>query len=356
MINHIDQAAPTRSGEEIDIARLEEYLAEYLPPTKCPLIVEQFPSGFSNLTYLLKWGDDEFVLRRPPIGNVVKSAHDMGREYRVLSQLCEVYSPAPKPLLFCEDEKILGDKFYVMERLQGVILRQSNTPQELKKSPTLVANLCKSFIENLALLHKIDYQAAGLEDLGHPEGYAERQVTGWVKRYAKAKTDNYFEIEKLGSWLVENIPVDSAPALIHNDYKYDNLVLDPDDLTNILGVLDWEMATIGNPLMDLGTTLAYWVEPADPPEEQALAFGPTAIDGSFSRAQLVEHYAHNADTELPAMIFYYCFGLFKLAVIVQQIYARYAAGKTKDPRFANLNKRVELLGKTGVRVIDTGEI
>lgn len=280
----------------------------------------------------------------------------MGREYRVLSQLCQVYSPAPKPLLFCEDEKIVGGQFYVMERLQGVILRQMNTPEELTKSPSLVAKLCESFIANLALLHKIDYQSVGLGDLGRPEGYVERQVTGWVKRYAKAKTDDYPEIEKMGRWLVENMPPDSSPSLIHNDYKYDNLVLDSDDLTNIIGVLDWEMTTIGNPLMDLGSTLAYWVEPDDPPEEQALAFGPTAIEGSFSRAQLVEHYAQCADIELPTIVFYYCFGLFKLAVIIQQIYARYTAGTTKDPRFAKLNKRVESLGKSGVRVIDTGKI
>ncbi len=356
MSTPLDQAAPVRQGEELDVARLEAYLTENLPGAGGPLVVEQFPRGFSNLTYLLKLGTDEFVLRRPPVGNVVKSAHDMGREFRVLSRLSKVYPPAPTPLLFCEDEQILGSPFYVMKRLRGIILRKSNTPDELTANPALVSKLCESFIDGLAALHRLDFQAAGLGDLGRPAGYVERQVTGWVKRYTQARTDDYAEIEQMGEWLTKNMPADSSSALIHNDYKYDNLVLDPGDLTNIVGILDWEMATIGNPLMDLGTVLAYWVEPTDSAEEQSLAFGPTMIAGSFSRKQLVDRYAQSAEIEVPSMVFYYCFGLFKLAVIVQQIYARYAAGKTHDPRFAHLNRRVESLGKTGMRVIETGEI
>ncbi len=351
-----DEPVPIRTGEELDVARLESYLIDRLPATNGPLVVEQFPSGFSNLTYLLRMGDQEFVLRRPPIGNAVKSAHDMGREYRVLSKLYLVYPPAPEPLLMCEDEQILGCHFYVMKRLRGVVLRKTNTPDELIATPGLVTTLCESFVDNLARLHQLDYQRAGLGDLGRPEGYVERQVNGWVGRYAKAKTDLNLAMENLGGWLSENLPAAIPPALIHNDYKYDNLVLDPNDLTNILGVLDWEMATLGNPLMDLGSTLAYWVEPNDPPEQHARAFGPTMLPGSLTRQQLAERYAQSADIELPDLVFYYAFGLFKLAVIVQQIYARFAAGKTQDQRFAQLNLMVESLGKTGLRVVETGKI
>jgi len=351
-----DQSVPVRPGEELDIARLEAYLLSHLSSVSGPLVVEQFPSGFSNLTYLLRLGDQELVLRRPPVGNVVKSAHDMGREYRVLSKLCRVYSPAPEPLLMCENEQILGYPFYVMQRLHGIILRKSNTPDELIATPGLVTTLCESFIDSLAQLHRLDYQAAGLENLGRPAGYVERQVTGWVGRYAKAKTDDYVEMESLGDWLAAHLPADTPASLIHNDYKYDNLVLDPRDLSHILGVLDWEMATIGDPLMDLGSTLAYWVEANDPPEEHARAFGPTMLPGSLTREQLAQRYAQSADIELPDMRFYYAFGLFKLSVIVQQIYARFAAGKTQDQRFAQLNTVVESLGKTGQRVVETGEI
>jgi len=351
-----DESKKVRPGEELDVARLEAYLVSRLPAVSGPLVVEQFPSGFSNLTYMLRLGDQEFVLRRPPVGNVVKSAHDMGREYRVLAKLCRVYPPAPEPLLMCEDEHIIGSQFYIMQRLRGVILRKSNTPSELIATPGLVTTLCESFIDNFARLHRIDYQAAGLGDLGRPTGYVERQVTGWVGRYAKAKTDEYAEMESLGDWLAENMPVDTPPALIHNDYKYDNLVLDPRDMSNIIGVLDWEMATIGNPLMDLGSTLAYWVEPDDPPAEHARAFGPTMLPGSLTRGQLAQRYAQSADIELPDMSFYYAFGLFKLSVIVQQIYARFAAGKTQDRRFAQLNAMVETLGKAGLRVVETGKI
>ncbi|MCA9230379.1 MAG: phosphotransferase family protein [Planctomycetales bacterium] len=352
----IDQPGAVRQGEQLDVAQLEPYLLAHLPSARGPLVVEQFPSGFSNLTYMLRLGDQELVLRRPPVGNVVKSAHDMSREYRVLSKLCRVYPAAPEPLLMCENEQILGCQFYVMKRLHGVILRKANTPQELIAAPGLVATLCESFIDSLAKLHRLDFQAAGLGELGRPTGYVHRQVTGWVGRYEKAKTSEYPEMESLGQWLADHQPADAPPALIHNDYKYDNLVLDPDDLTNIIGVLDWEMATIGDPLMDLGSTLAYWVEPDDPPAEHARAFGPTMLPGSLTRQQLTERYARSADIATPDMVFYYAFGLFKLAVIVQQIYTRYAAGKTQDKRFAQLNTMVESLGKTGLRVVETGKI
>lgn len=356
MTDPIDRAGPIRCGEELDVPRLERYLQQELCDESGTLSVEQFPSGFSNLTYLLRLGDRELVLRRPPFGNTVKSAHDMGREYGVLSKLSGVYPPSPKPLVYCDDPAIVGAEFYVMERRRGVVLRGADPPESLKSSPDLARQLCEAFIDNLAALHRLDYRAAGLGDLGRPEGYIERQVTGWTKRYQQARTDDVSQIEQLGEWLIAHQPPNGAAALIHNDYKYDNLLLDPNDLTRIVALLDWEMATIGDPLMDLGTTLAYWVEPGDSEAERQRAFGPTMAAGSLTRQQLVERYRKQTGFDVPAPLFYYAFGLFKLAVIVQQIYARYHHGLTQDKRFARLNQMVESLGIRGSEAINNGEI
>ena len=243
-----------------------------------------------------------------------------------------------------------------MERRQGVILRGPKPPQAMVADRDLTKRLCHSFVDNLAQLHSLNYQEIGLTDLGKPDGYIGRQVHGWRKRYENAKTDDVKAIDQLADWLAENMPEESPPSLIHNDYKYDNLILDPNDLSHIIGVLDWEMSTIGDPLMDLGMALAYWIEADDPPAQQAIAFGPTMIDGSQTRQELVERYQQTSGIVIENPLFYYSFGLFKLAVIVQQIYARYAQGKTKDPRFAKLNLTVESLGHSGVEAIAAGRI
>jgi aminoglycoside phosphotransferase (APT) family kinase protein len=315
----------------------------------------QFRKGHSNLTYHLQFGEQEYVLRRPPFGNPVKSAHDMGREFRVLSKLCEVYPPAPRPFVYCQDASIIGDEFYVMERRHGIVLRSASAP-ELSAQPGAMRKLCESLVDNLVALHSLDYRAAGLGDLGHPEGYIERQVTGWNKRYVSARTEECPDLESLGEWLMQHRPADGPPAFLHNDYKYDNLMLDPRDLTRIVAVLDWEMATVGDPLMDLGMTLAYWVQADDSEDQRSGAFGPTALPGSFTRRDVVAHYSERAGKGLPNMLFYYGFGLFKLAVIIQQIYARFARGLTQDPRFAGLNSRVRSLGAAGRKAIESGEI
>ena len=358
----LDGARTIRTGEELDVAKLEPYLLAQVPGAQGPLVVEQFPSGFSNLTYLLRLGELELVLRRPPFGNRVKSAHDMGREFFVLSALHPVYDKAPRPYLYCEDEAVIGAPFYVMERRRGVILRRS-LPPGLYLPPVLTSRLCQSFVEGLAELHQIDYQRAGLGELGKKEGYVERQVRGWIDRYLKAQTDSWREFDAAGAWLAgrysELFPPESAGgALLHNDYKHDNLLLDPHDLTRIVGVLDWEMCTIGEPLLDLGTTLAYWVEPGDDPALRGQAFGPTALPGSLTRAELAERYAEatGADLRGDRLVFAYVFGLYKLGVIVQQIYARYVQGLTRDARFAQLNQLVSLLGRVGAAAIDRGSI
>jgi aminoglycoside phosphotransferase (APT) family kinase protein len=349
-----DEAGPVRPGEELDLQALRAYLAEHLPggmPSDA-LVVEQFPHGHSNLTYLVRLGDRELVLRRPPFGNRVKTAHDMGREYRILSRLCRVYEPAPCPLLFCEDEAILGAPFYLMERRRGIIIRKPPGDQPI--SPDTVRRLCESLVEGLARLHALDYEAAGLADIGKPEGYVERQVTGWSRRYRDAQTDDLPALERAAEWLAVNRPAESGAALIHNDYKFDNLVLDPDDPGRIVAVLDWEMATIGDPLMDLGTTLGYWIQADDPEPIRRFLAGPTALAGSLTRRELAEHYARSAGRAVPDMLFYYVYGLFKIAVIAQQIYARYVRGATRDPRFAPLGAVVAALGESAGQAIDTG--
>ena len=351
----LDSAKPIRSGEELDLGRLRDYLLSELPAADGELVIEQFPSGWSNLTYLLKLGDQELVLRRPPFGNEVKSAHDMGREFKVLSKLCDVFPPAPRPHLYCQDPAVIGDEFYVMERRRGVVIR-AEPPESLVGDPATVRQLSTAFVNCMADLHAVDFEAAGLGDLGRPQGYVERQVRGWTKRYQQSKTDDYPCLDRLGQWLADNQPPDGQPALIHNDFKHDNLMLSPDDLTRIIAVLDWEMATLGDPLMDLGTTLAYWVEPGDDQARQLSAFGPTTLEGSFTRQEVADAYAARSGISTNNILFYYCYGLYKLAVVVQQIYARYVRGATQDPRFKDLNQRVLSLGETGAKAIDSGQL
>jgi aminoglycoside phosphotransferase (APT) family kinase protein len=349
----LDQTTPVRQGEELPLARLEAYLRQHLPGAAGPLTVEQFPHGHSNLTYLLRVGETEWVLRRPPFGNQVKTAHDMGREFRVLSGLCAVFPEAPRPQLYCADEGVLGAPFYVMERRRGVVLRKELPPGAAVDPPT-ARRLSAALIDALARLHALDHRAAGLEGLGKPEGYVARQVDGWARRYAAARTEDVPELERVARWLGDHLPPEAGAAVIHNDFKYDNLLLDPADLTRIVAVLDWEMATVGDPLMDLGTALGYWVEAGDPEPLRQTAFGPTALPGNLTRRELVGRYEERAGRSVPGVLFYYCFGLFKIAVIIQQIYARYVRGHTRDARFARLNEVVAVLGEQAGRALDAG--
>jgi aminoglycoside phosphotransferase (APT) family kinase protein len=355
MAELIDQPRTVRTGEELDMARLEPYLLRYFPASAGPIRVEQFPSGHSNLTYLVRLGNLEFVLRRPPFGSKVKTAHDMGREYRVLSKLHAAYSPAPKVLLYCEDDSVLGAPFYVMERIRGIIIRRE-VPAGLEFPPEIARRLSESFAENLAHLHSLDYEAIGLGDLGKPQGYLERQVRGWIERYHGSKTDELLEVGPLSAWMKERLPSTSAAALIHNDYKYDNVVLDPGNVTKIIGVLDWEMSTLGDPLSDLGTTLAYWVDPQDPEELQKIRWCPSTHPGSLRRAELVERYARASGRDVSDLVFYLVFARFKVAVIVQQIYYRYRQGLTTDARFAAMGEVVKILLRAALHSAQTNSI
>ena len=352
----IDRSRPVRAGEELDEIKLRSYFLKHLPEIVGPLEVEQFPSGFSNLTYLLRAGDRELVLRRPPVGAKIKTAHDMAREYRILSHLSPVYGKVPLPLLYCDDQSIIGAPFYVMERVKGVILR-AHPAKGLEFSAGLMRRLSKAFVDNLIEIHDVDIQAAGLSDLGVAQGYVKRQVEGWTRRYYNARTDDVAEVEHLAAWLQENLPPDSATgSLIHNDYKYDNLVLSPDDLSKVIAVLDWEMATIGDPLMDLGTSLGYWVESNDSAEWQESGFVMTKLPGNLTRSEIVEYYVSSSVREIGNPVFYYVYGLLKIAVIVQQIYFRYQQKLTKDPRFASLDRLVKACGQQAQRSIELGRI
>ncbi|HEX2914387.1 MAG TPA: phosphotransferase family protein [Chloroflexia bacterium] len=349
-----EQNATPRSLKELDEPNLQAYLAKNLPETQdAPFSVKRYPHGYSNLTFQIQFGTHDMVLRRPPIGANIKSGHDMEREYRVLSGLAPIYSKAPRPVLYCEDSTVTGAPFYLMERVDGVILR--NKPPE-GLTPEVMGQISRAFIENLADIHALDYTTTELKNLGRPGGYVNRQITGWRDRYARAKTDEIPSLERAGKWLEENAPADSASCLIHNDYKYDNVVLDRNDLTRIIAVLDWEMATIGDPLMDLGTTLAYWIDPDDPEELQKARDGSTLWPGNLNRAQLVQQYALKSGREVGNIVFYYVYGLYKIAVIAQQIYARYKQGYSTDERFGRLIYLIKLVGNSAALAIEKQRI
>lgn len=361
------ETRPVRPGEEIDVQPLAAWLAPrlpgFLPDPEAPLTIEQFPGGHSNLTYLLRAprsDNRELVLRRPPFGSQVKTAHDMGREFRVLSRLHTADPPgppAPRALLHCDDPGVIGAPFYLMERVRGVILRQPKAPAGVDLPPERMRAISEAAVDGLAALHAVDYRAAGLGDLGHPEGYVARQVEGWSGRWQKAKTDDVPDLDRAAAWLAAHLPPEhAAAALLHNDYKYDNLVLDPADLSRVVAVLDWEMATVGDPLMDLGTSLGYWMDPDDFPELRMLPAGPTTLPGNLGRAAVVERYAAQSGRDVSDVVFYYAFGLFKIAVIAQQIYYRYRQGLTRDERFAALLGAVRVLGRTAAAAIARNRI
>jgi aminoglycoside phosphotransferase (APT) family kinase protein len=361
----IDRAKSVRDGEELDREALAAWLRDHTTLLRPDggaeqITILQFPSGYSNLTYLLKLGDQEAVLRRPPFGNTVKSGHDMSREHTVLSKLAPVYPLAPRPLAYCEDPSVIGAPFYLMERRYGIVIRRQ-PPKGMRIDEATARSLALALIDGLADLHKIDWRAVGLAEFGKPEGYAGRQVEGWTRRWNQAKTEDNPKLDGVAAWLAARLPADADtnPALIHNDYKYDNVLLDAVtsglDEVHVNAVLDWEMATIGSPRMDLGTTLGYWVEAGDDARLQGLAFGPTNIPGSPTRAELVDRYQARSGIAVGNVDYYRAFGLFKIAVILQQIYARYRKGTTTDPRFAALGYFVTLLSEVADGLADVAE-
>ena len=346
-----DEPVEVRKGEELDSGKVGEFIRENIGGIKGDVQVQQFPSGFSNLTYMVKAGDRELVLRRPPFGKKAKTAHDMSREFRMLRALKPVFPYCPEALVLCEDPEVMGSPFYIMERIHGIILRR-DLPNGLNLSPEQARRLSENLIRVQCELHSLDYRAIGLEDFGRPEGYIKRQVEGWSGRYRDARTEDAPDFEKVMGWLHAHMPEESSrPGVIHNDYKFDNVVLNPDNPLEITGVLDWEMATIGDPLMDLGSSLAYWVQKDDPEETNLMRTMPTNLDGMLTRDEQISLYRDITGYEFDNFDFYYCFGLFRLAVIAQQIYYRYFHGQTKDERFKMLIFGVTILEKAAIRLI-----
>lgn len=346
-----DQSTTIRPGEELDASLIDPYLKAHIPGLSGAVTISQFPGGASNLTYLLEYPDQEFVLRRPPFGHKAKSAHDMGREFRILNQLKDGFPYCPKAYVHCTDESVIGAEFYVMERVNGIILR-SDLPPELGLDASRTEALCKSFIDKFVELHRVDYSACGLADLGKPEGYVQRQIRGWSERYEKALTPDAPTWEAVRAWLNDKMPADHpASSIVHNDYRFDNVILDPRNPMQIIGVLDWELTTLGDPLMDLGNTLAYWIEAADPAPVQLMRRQPSNAPGMLTRRAFVDYYAERAGIQIDNFDFYYTYGLFRLAGIVQQIYYRFFHGQTQDKRFAQFIQMNKLLEQMSLNVI-----
>lgn len=353
----MSETIKVREGESFDHAAVEARLREEIPDLpEGNLEVRQFPSGASNLTYLLEIGEWSGVLRRPPLGPVPPKAHDMGRESKILSKLHPVYPFAPKPYFFTDDESLIGAPFYVMERKVGTVI-DNEFPEGVEPTEELCRGLSETVVDTLAELHAVDFEKAGLGDLGRPEGFLERQTHAWISRYEKAKTDEYPEAEPLTEWLAKDIPDSPPPTIVHNDFKLNNLLLDPDDFTEVRAVLDWEMTTVGDPIFDLAVSLSYWARCDDPPELTEVL--PTVVSKSphfFTREEFVERYAEKSGRDLSDIHWHMVFGYFKLAVILQQIYARWHAGQTKDERFANFDKRVKNLIVHAHDLSEKGEI
>ena len=349
----IDQTKTIRLGEELDIDQLNPFLQDTIPNFGTISGVTQFPGGFSNLTYLISTDKKEYVLRRPPFGASAKGGHDMGREFRVLSLLKKAgFNKIPTPLSIDESGAILGAPFYIMERLNGVILRAKDAHNAIL-SPELMRHLSKRLIDNLAEIHSLDIEKTGLSQLGKPEGYVQRQVEGWIARYEKAQTDDVYNMEVAAEWMLKNMPRPQKPAFLHNDYKYDNVVWNV-EMTSLVGVLDWEMSTVGDPLMDFGAALAWWAEAGDGDFSKMMNL--TWLNGNLTRKQAIDRYAEKTGRDMSDILFYYVFGLYKNAVIGQQIYTRWKQGLTKDDRFSGLIYGVFELSKLAVNAIDSQKI
>ena len=353
MTTAANEAAPVRSGEELDAQALSSYLREQLPDIPGDQVeISQFPGGHSNLTYLVRVGDREYVLRRPPFGPVAPTAHDMPREYRLLKAIHPCFHLAPEPFLLCEDTTVIGAPFYLMERRHGIVVRR-DLPDEIGDNHGLRRRIGESVVDTLVSLHAVDIEKNGLSGIGKPAGFVERQVTGWAKRWERSKTTDLREFDETAAWLIAHLPPDpSTPTLVHNDFKLDNMILDRRDPARIVAILDWEMCTVGDPLVDLGLLLCYWPQKDDPEPRLDAISGVTALPGFISRNDIIERYARGSRRDLSCIAFYETFALFKLAVVLQQIFYRYHVGQTHDDRFADFDKRVAGLVTTARALID----
>jgi aminoglycoside phosphotransferase (APT) family kinase protein len=343
-------ARAVRPGEQLDWARLVAWLREHLPACEVPGLdvtrepeVAQFPGGHSNLTYLVRFGDVDIVVRRPPFGPVPPTAHDMAREFRWLSAMHGVFPLAPRPYLLCDDLDVVGSVFYTMERRRGLVVRAEEPPA--LENPLARRRLSEAMVDTLAGLHAIDVHANGLATLGKPAGFVERQVRGWSERWHRSQTTPLPEMDALAEWLRVRLPGDPpVPAVVHGDFKLDNVMLDPDDVGRIVAVFDWEMSALGDPLVDLGIVLAYW-SPTAPPEQRDALTTITHRPGYLTPQEVVERYGARSGRDVSNIRYYETFALFKIAVVIQQIYYRYVQGQTTDARFATFDARVAYLAR-----------
>jgi aminoglycoside phosphotransferase (APT) family kinase protein len=349
---------PVRASEQLDWDALAAYARPKLQAVlsdgfdeSAPLTVAQFHGGHSNLTYLLRFGGHEFVMRRPPFGPLALKAHDMAREYRIIKAVHTFFPLAPRPFVLCEDKTIIGSTFYIMERRHGLVVRFDEPPQ-LANRPAERRRVSEAMVAALAALHNVDISAPNLSALGKPAGFVERQVSGWTERWKRSQTSVLPEMDMLASWLTAHLPTDPArAALVHGDFKLDNVMLDKDDPGRIVAVFDWEMSAIGDPLIDLGILLCYWVHTAKVAQRDALT-SVTNRPGWFTREEILERYGAATGFDLTNVTFYEVFAVFKLTVVLQQIFFRYHQGQTDDPRFATLDERVGWLARIGATLLE----
>ena len=364
MITSRDSSS-VRAGEELDSKTLDAYLRERLPEVTAgsrdeALEIRQFPGGHSNLTYLILYGDQEFVLRRPPVGPVAPTAHDMPREYKLLAAIHPHFSLAPKPVLLCEDTTVLGVPFYLMERRRGFIVRGS-VPDAIGENLALRKRISESVFDTLIKLHAVDIEATGIIQIGKPAGFVTRQVRGWSDRWQRSKTVELAEMDQLIQWLADRIPdeVNSDATIVHNDFKLDNLMLAKDDPARIVAVLDWEMSTVGDPLVDLGLALTYWTMlggSAGKSDENSSLRAITNGPGWLTREEIIERYQNETGRDLSRIVFYETFARFKVAVVIQQIYFRFAKGQTRDERFRHLDVMVDALAREALELAQRSSI
>ncbi len=336
-----DDTIAVRPDERLDEAAIAAYLRGKLPYADRALTIRQFGGGAANLTYLLDYGEVQYVLRRPPLGAVAKSAHDMGREYKVLSRLHEAFPAAPRALLYSDDGRVLNVPFFIMERKRGIVVRKT-IPAPFAEQPDAARRLSRALVDSLAAFHAVDYAAIGLSDLGKPDGFIQRQVEGWYRRWNRAKTEEIEGMDAIYGWLMAHLPPAAPPTLIHNDYKLDNVMFAADDPDRIVAVFDWDMCTLGDPLNDVGALLAYWRDPSDPEWLQAISTMPA---GFPSRAEISAWYGEKSGRSTADINFYHILGLFRVTVIIAQIYIRYQRGQTKDKRFAAFGRMIPLMVK-----------
>ncbi|MGH3432092.1 MAG: phosphotransferase family protein [Thermocrispum sp.] len=347
----VDTPGEVRAEDAFDTAAAHEWLAARLDGLSGVPSVRQFPGGASNLTFQLGYPDRELILRRPPRGHKAASAHDMSREYRVQRGLRPVYPYVPEMLAFCDDPGVIGAEFYVMQRLDGIILRR-DLPEGLELSVEQTRALCLDAVDRLIELHQVDVDAAGLAGLGKGAGYVRRQIDGWCDRYVRARTDNVPECTEIMRWLRNNQPDDVATCLIHNDYRFDNLVLN--ESLEVIGILDWELATLGDPLMELGATMSYWVQADDEEFLQLVRRQPTHLPGMMTRAEVVDYYAERTGRSIENWTFYQVYGMFRVAVIMQQLYRRYVEGGTHNPVYAEMWRFAQYVRDYCRRAIESG--